>query len=199
MKVVQTRDTDEGMKEKYNILLVDDHEDTLEVMKYGLMSEYNVFTANDGMSALSIMEKNKIAIVISDHRMPGMSGVELLKEVRIKYPNTICLIMTGYFHDQDMFMIPNNIAHAQGLIAKPWREKELEFVVKIWIEQYKKAIALEEKNRQLQDLKKQLEKAREELGETRQLQDNLKHQLEQSQQIINHQKPRYRGWIGKRL
>lgn len=138
---------------EHNILVVDDNPNVLDVLKRILESEYNTFTCVNGQQALKIMEENDIALVIADHRMPGMKGAELLKEVRERYPNTVRLIISGYFYDQDMFMDQTNMAHAHGIIAKPWRKGELEFTIRVWIEQYERSVNLEEKARNARNLR----------------------------------------------
>lgn len=138
---------------KHNVLIVDDNRNVLDVLKRILESEYNAFTCVNGKQALRLMEENDIALVIADHRMPGMKGAELLKEVRERYPNTVRLIISGYFYDQNMFMDQTNMAHAHGIIAKPWRKGELEFTIRVWIEQYEKFASLEEKTREARSLR----------------------------------------------
>ena len=140
------------MNHKRSILIVDDNPNVLDVLKRILESEYNAFTCVNGQQALKIMEENDIALVMADHRMPGMKGAELLKEVREKYPNTVRLIISGYFYDQDMFMDQTNMAHAHGIIAKPWRKGELEFTIRVWIEQYERFVNLEEVSIQAREL-----------------------------------------------
>ncbi len=139
------------MNNKHSILMVDDNLNVLDVLKRILESEYNVFACANGERALKIMEENDVALVIADHRMPGMKGAELLKEVREKYPNTVRLIISGYFYDQDMFMDQTNMAHAHGIIAKPWRKGELEFTIRVWIEQYERLVKLEEEARKVRE------------------------------------------------
>ena len=141
------------MNRKHSILIVDDNPNVLDVLKRILESEYSSFTCVNGQQALKIMEQNDIALIIADHRMPGMKGAELLKEVREKYPNTVRLIISGYFYDQDMFMDQTNMAHAHGIIAKPWRKGELEFTIRVWIEQYERSANLEEEARNARNLR----------------------------------------------
>lgn len=141
------------MNHKHSILIVDDNLNVLDVLKRILESEYNVFSCVNGERALKVMEEKDIALVIADHRMPGMKGAELLKEVWEKYPNTVRLIASGYFYDQDMFMDQTNVAHAHGIIAKPWRKGELEFKIRVWIEQYERFMDLEEEVRKARGLR----------------------------------------------
>ena len=68
----------------FNLLFVDDEEGVLHALRRIFLEEnYQIFTASSGDKALAIMEKARVHLVISDHRMPGMTGAELLKEIKI--------------------------------------------------------------------------------------------------------------------
>ena len=79
------------------VLIVDDETNILSTLKSVLSGEpYDVICAGSGDEALEIMEKEEIDILISDEKMPGMSGTELLEIARRKYPDTLRIILTGY-------------------------------------------------------------------------------------------------------
>lgn len=83
--------------EKPSILLVDDEEDILSVLKFVLEKEgYQVATAPSGEEALKLMDKNYFDIVLSDLRMPGIDGIQLLERVKELSPSTDVVIMTAY-------------------------------------------------------------------------------------------------------
>ncbi len=83
--------------EKPSILLVDDEEDILSVLKFVLEKEgYQVVTAPSGEEALKLMDKNYFDIVLSDLRMPGIDGIQLLERVKELSPSTDVVIMTAY-------------------------------------------------------------------------------------------------------
>ena len=83
--------------ERQRILIVDDEEAILETMTFTFMDVYEVLTTSDPTNAIGIMEENApIAVVITDQRMPGMTGVELLSEVYDRFPETIRIILTGF-------------------------------------------------------------------------------------------------------
>ena len=84
------------MKTKSNILIADDIESIRFAIKDFLESEYNIFEAESGLEALKILENHPIDFIISDIRMPGMGGLELIQHVRKKYPNTQYALMTAY-------------------------------------------------------------------------------------------------------
>lgn len=120
----------------HNILVVDDEVFNLNALKRTLRREYNVFSATNGEEALSIMDQNDIALIISDHRMPGMTGVELLKKTSKKHPDTVRIILTAYT-DEILLLNAINLGHVYGYINKPWEPEEIKAVVKEGIEFYK--------------------------------------------------------------
>jgi len=172
--------SEEGRPRRHNILLVDDGPNVLSVLVTLLRVDYNVFSATSGEDALSIMEQNDIALIIADHRMPGMSGSELLEKALQMYPNTIRIILSGYI-DQKLLMNAISTVHAHDVLVKPWMSDEVEFTVKRWIEQYEKYSQLEEKAGQCEDLQRQLE-------ETKQRIQQLTEQLKQSQEALESQR-----------
>ena len=82
---------------KHKVLIVDDETATREVMKESFSREpYTVMIASSAEEALSMLSQDPVDVVLSDERMPGMSGSELLAAVRKKYPDTIRMILTGH-------------------------------------------------------------------------------------------------------
>ena len=79
------------------ILIVDDSPDTLEVLQRNLlMKGYKVYSAPAAMEALAILESTHIDLVITDLKMPGVSGLDLVRHVRENYKNTEIMMITGY-------------------------------------------------------------------------------------------------------
>lgn len=116
--------------ERPRILIVDDEEAILETMTFTFMDLYEVLTTSDPTQALGIMEENApIAVVITDQRMPGMTGVELLREIYERYPETIRIILTG-FADSDATIQAINDGHIYGYVNKPWEPDELKALVR---------------------------------------------------------------------
>ena len=116
--------------ERPRILIVDDEEAILETMTFTFMDLYEVLTTSDPTQALGIMEENApIAVVITDQRMPGMTGVELLSEVYERYPETIRIILTG-FADSEATIKAINDGHIYGYVNKPWEPDELKALVR---------------------------------------------------------------------
>ncbi len=112
------------------ILIVDDEEAILETMTFTFMDEYEVLSTSDPTKAMGLLEENDpIAVVITDQRMPGMTGVDLLKQVYERFPATIRIILTG-FADSEATVKAINDGHIYGYINKPWEPDELKTIVK---------------------------------------------------------------------
>lgn len=96
----------DGKDKKYTILLIDDELANLEALTRLLEEEYDVIKAENGFEALNILKdescSKKINLIISDQRMPGMTGVELLKQTISIVPNAIRIILTGFMDVKDI-------------------------------------------------------------------------------------------------
>ena len=192
----------------YNILVVDDEVSNLNALQRALRREYNVLSATNGEDALAIMEQNDVALIIVEHRMPGMTGVELLEKALQKYPNTIRIILTSYT-DEKLLMEAINVVHVHGFLAKPWEPEEIASVVGKWMASYLRDQQLEEKDRQIENLQRQLEETHKALAETSQRHDTMMMQLtrnlqqshrkiQQNQRLLEHyQSPWWRRWFRK--
>ncbi|MEQ9403589.1 MAG: response regulator [Cyclobacteriaceae bacterium] len=109
------------------ILYVDDEEANLFLFDVNFGSRYPVFTASSGGEALSVLEANsdEIIVVISDMKMPGMNGIEFIKEARNKYSNIVYFILTGYAsNDEIEDALENKIIYQW--FTKPFNMKEVE-------------------------------------------------------------------------
>src|SRR5687767_15124238 len=79
------------------VLLVDDEPDNLELLRAVLDEDHEVHTAASGAQALAMLERvDGFALVVSDQRMPGMTGIELLSEIARRWPQTVRMVLTGY-------------------------------------------------------------------------------------------------------
>lgn len=129
--------------DSHNILIVDDEVGVLNALDLTFKDEYNVFPAANGENAWSIMEENDISLVISDHSMPGMTGVELMKKISQKYPDTIRMLITGYT-EENLLMDAINTGHIYSFISKPWDVQEVRDTVKEGIKSYERTHASRE-------------------------------------------------------
>ena len=121
--------------DQYNVLLVDDELHALRALVRTLRQEYNVFATTSGEDALVTMEQHEIALIITDQRMPGMTGIELLTKVRQKYPNTTRIILTAYsVTDKNLLIDAINKGQVYRYLTKPWEPEEIRDVVREGIE-----------------------------------------------------------------
>ena len=116
------------METRYNILCVDDEEDNLLVFKSYFRKHYTVFTAQSGLAALELLKNQSIDLVVSDQRMPGMTGVELFEHIREEYPDTIRIILTGYSDIQAVINAINK-GKVYHYATKPWDGDELKNIL----------------------------------------------------------------------
>lgn len=102
------------------ILLVDDEIQILKALsRMFLETDYEIFTAENGMNALKLLETNEIDMIISDMRMPILDGYQLLSIVKEKYPKIIRIILSGYAEEKPMFRaLLHNVA--KFYVFKPW-------------------------------------------------------------------------------
>ncbi len=110
---------------KKNILFVDDERQILSSLRrLFMLSEYNTYFADNGFDALEILKNNKINLLITDMRMPGMDGYELLEATKNLYPDTLRLILSGYTNEMQTFKaVQNNLARIY--MVKPWENDKL--------------------------------------------------------------------------
>ncbi|MEL7399703.1 MAG: response regulator, partial [Pseudomonadota bacterium] len=127
------------------VLLVDDEENILKSLRRTLRrSEVEIVTATSGRDALYIMENTDVDLIISDMRMPEMSGAEFLAEAAKTYPNTIRILLTGYA-DLESTIAAVNEGKISRYLTKPWNDDEIRQVV----EENLRSKLLEVRNQQL--------------------------------------------------
>ncbi len=121
---------------KHTVLCVDDEQNILSALKRILRKEgYQLLTASSGVEGLEILKENDVHLVMSDQRMPQMSGTEFLARVKEEYPDTIRIILTGYT-DVDSITESINRGHIYKFFLKPWNDQNLKLEIKKALEQY---------------------------------------------------------------
>lgn len=113
---------------QFTILCVDDEPRITSALKALLRREYNVLIANSGQEALELLADNQVNVLVSDQRMPGMLGSELLTEVSRSYPQTIRILLTG-FMDRQAIVDSINEGEVYRFINKPWDNFEIKEVI----------------------------------------------------------------------
>lgn len=111
-----------------SVLYVDDEIHNLNSFKATFRKEFNVLTAGSAAEALEIMKKNLLHIVITDQRMPGMTGVDFLIEVLEKYPDVMRVLLTGF---TDLTTVAEALSKGQVhyRMEKPWDEEQIRVVI----------------------------------------------------------------------
>jgi len=110
----------ESLKTSRTILLVDDEINIINALKRTLRPDgYSILTAHSGEEGLALLAKHEVGVIISDQRMPHMTGVEFLRKVKILYPKTLRIVLSGYTELESVTSIINEGAICKFL-TKPW-------------------------------------------------------------------------------
>ena len=118
------------------VLLVDDEENILRSLRRELLDiPYSLLTASSAAEALTLMHAHTVSVIISDQRMPGTSGTELLATVREKYPDTVRILLTAYSDMQDILDAINR-SNIYKFIQKPWKSDELKNIIAEAVDYY---------------------------------------------------------------
>jgi eukaryotic-like serine/threonine-protein kinase len=117
-----------GDTKKARVLFVDDEERILNALRTLFRSQYHVFTAENGALAIEFVKRFGIHVVVSDQRMPNMTGVELLRQVKDLSPNSVRMLLTGY---SDLAAIVGSINDGEvfRFVKKPWDNTEMQKTV----------------------------------------------------------------------
>ena len=123
------------MKEKYSVLYVDDDDINLRTFEANFRRDFKVFKAISAKEGLEILKKENIQVVISDQRMPEITGIEFLKKVKSEYPNIKLIILTGYT-DHEVLKEAINGNVLWWYLNKPYDHENLRSVIFKAIEAY---------------------------------------------------------------
>ena len=139
------------IQDKYNmaekeihILYVDDEENNLTSFRAAFRREYTVYTALSAAEGKKILEENPINIIVTDQRMPEMTGIQFLESILGEYPDPIRILLTGYA-DMEAVIDAINKGQVYKYITKPWDENDF----KITIDKAYEVYRLREENKEL--------------------------------------------------
>lgn len=141
---------------KISILYVDDEENNLISFKAVFRIKYQVFTAISAAEAKEILKGHTINIIITDQRMPQMTGVEFLESILDEYPDPIRVLLTGYA-DMNAVIDAINKGKIFHYLTKPWNEEELDMTIARGFDIYKQKMEEKELNQKLSLSNEQLE------------------------------------------
>jgi putative nucleotidyltransferase with HDIG domain len=148
----------------HSVLFVDDEVNILKAIQRLLRhGSWNVLTASRPREALEIIEREPVQVVVSDQRMPEMSGVDFLAQVRERHPDLVRMMLTGYT-EMTIAVEAINRGEIYRLITKPWNDDELKATLRQAFDHYdlKREIkrlnqVTREQNFKLQDMNRNLE------------------------------------------
>jgi len=149
---------------EHTVLFVDDEINILNALKRLLRKEgYRILTAGGGADGLDILGQHDVHLVVTDQRMPGMSGTEFLAKVKETHPEVIRIVLTGYT-EVDSITESINKGHVYKFMLKPWNDQNLKLEIKQALEQYElmqvnKTLheKLIDKNKELKNINENLE------------------------------------------
>ncbi|MBU0479469.1 MAG: response regulator [Proteobacteria bacterium] len=152
------------MDESVKILCVDDEKNVLKALERLFLDEdYEIITADSGDQGLQVMEAEyPVQVIISDYRMPGMNGVDFLKIVCERWPETVRIVLSGYA-DTAAVVAAINEGQIYKFIPKPWNDDELKVTIAKAIESFFLVQKNIELTRELQDSNEELKALNENL------------------------------------
>jgi two-component system, NtrC family, response regulator HupR/HoxA len=171
------------------VLVVDDEIRSQEALRRTLEEDFRVLTASSAMQAREILENESVQIILSDQRMPEISGVKFLKEVRVRWPDTIRIIISGYTDSEDIIAGINEAGIYQYLL-KPWHPEQLLLTLKTATELYQ----LQKENHRLAqelrmaapELRRQVEDVRHQVHAAFGFENIVRHPESPMQQICDY-------------
>lgn len=143
-------------QDKIVVLYVDDEKNNLVSFKATFRTKFKVFTSTSATEALEILKSNQIHVLITDQRMPEITGTELLEQVVQIDDSPIRILLTGYT-DMDTVVEAVNKGKIYHYHSKPWNEDELEDTIRKAYEVYLEKAKIVEMNKKLAKSNEQLE------------------------------------------
>jgi response regulator RpfG family c-di-GMP phosphodiesterase len=110
------------------LLVVDDEPEVCDSVYHLLYRRYQVLRAHGAAEAVELMAQHEVEIIMTDQRMPELTGVEMLQKIKSQYPEAIRMLFTG-FADVNSVIAAINQGHVYRYLSKPWQPEELEAAV----------------------------------------------------------------------
>lgn len=142
--------------DKITVLYVDDEENNLISFKAVFRIKYNILTAISGEEAIKQLRNNTVHVIITDQRMPQMTGVEFLENILDEFPLPTRILLTGYA-DMNAVIDAVNKGKIFHYLTKPWNEEELDMTIQRAYAVYKEKVDEKEMNAKLTISNEQLE------------------------------------------
>jgi two-component system, NtrC family, response regulator AtoC len=119
----------------FPVLVVDDESDNLDAFRFNFRRSFRVLTASGGEEGLALLKDTDVAVIVTDQRMPKMTGLEFLRAARAVRPDAVGIIVTA-FTDVDVLIKAINLGHVYRYITKPWEAEEVRGVLVQAIERH---------------------------------------------------------------
>jgi DNA-binding NtrC family response regulator len=119
----------------YKIMVVDDEPANLRLLERLFRNDYEIVSAESGADALRLLHQHDVALILTDQRMPDMTGIELLQRTATLRPHMVRIILTGYT-DIDTLVEAINSGSVYKYVTKPWNNEELRLTISRAVEHY---------------------------------------------------------------
>jgi two-component system, NtrC family, response regulator AtoC len=119
----------------FPIVVVDDEQDNLDAFRFNFRKHFELQTASSGAEALELLRSVDAAVIVTDQRMPQMTGIDLLRRAAALRPDAVGLIVTA-FTDVDVLIEAVNMGHVYRYVTKPWDSREMRAVLRQAIERF---------------------------------------------------------------
>jgi response regulator RpfG family c-di-GMP phosphodiesterase len=131
-------------EKKINVLYVDDEPNNITSFKAAFRRVFNIFTAESAEEGRQILDQETIHVILSDQRMPKMTGIEFFQSILQSHPDPIRILITGYT-DINAVIDAINVGQVYKYLSKPWNEEDVKnFIFKAY-----EVIELRQKNKEL--------------------------------------------------
>jgi response regulator RpfG family c-di-GMP phosphodiesterase len=144
------------------LLVVDDEPEVCNSVYHLLRHKYHVLRAHGAAEAIELMAQHEVEIIMTDQRMPLVSGVEMLQKVKSRYPEAIRMLFTGYA-DINSVIAAINQGHVYRYLSKPWQPEELEAAVDDAAAEYRRLVEWTEELAHCRERIAQLEQENQQL------------------------------------
>jgi len=119
----------------YKLLIVDDEMANIRLLERVFRQDYSCLTASSGEEAIELLDQHEVAVIITDQRMPSMTGVELLKRSAARRPHMVRILLTGYT-DLEALVEAVNCGLVYMYVSKPWNNDDLKLRVSRAVQHY---------------------------------------------------------------
>jgi DNA-binding NtrC family response regulator len=142
--------------QKHCLLVIDDEPDVCDSVHDLLRREFRVLKAHGAQDGLRLMQEEEVHIIMTDQRMPTITGVELLEKVKARKPQAVRMLFTGY-SDLDSIIAAINQGHIFQFLKKPWQPEELQDAVRAAAVEYDRLVADAEEADRLREALRELQ------------------------------------------